>query len=206
MKKLLMEFLGTFFFLLTVAIGAHPLAIGAMLMAWLYIGAYISGAHYNPAVTLAVATRDHSHWELAPQYMIAQILGGFAAFAFGSFLHGQIVIPAPSEDVHLVTAALVEILLAFVFTLLVLVTRTADKYKNSNIFGFAIGFTIPAIASIGAPISGGLFNPAIAIGSFAFGALRGVSINWMHLLMYVGGALIGGFLAAHVYIYFFGDK
>ena len=49
-KSFVMEFLGTFFLVLTVAMGLHPLAIASMLMAWLYIGGYVSGAHYNPMV------------------------------------------------------------------------------------------------------------------------------------------------------------
>lgn len=52
MKKLIMEFLGTFFFILTIAMTSNPFAIAAMLMALVYIGGNVSGAHYNPMVSL----------------------------------------------------------------------------------------------------------------------------------------------------------
>lgn len=85
MKRLLMEFLGTFFFILTIAMTGNPLAIAAMLMAWVYIGGHISGAHYNPSVTLAVALKNKWNWLEALKYMTAQIVGGCAAFAMATF-------------------------------------------------------------------------------------------------------------------------
>jgi aquaporin Z len=207
MKKLLMEFLGTFFLVLTVALTANPFAIAAMLMAWVYIGGYVSGAHYNPAVSLAVALRGRLPWDQVPLYMIAQTLGGFAAFAMASFLHGHITMPAPGAGVTLFQAFIVELLLAFILALVVLTVATADKFKGNTIFGFAIGFTIPALAVLGTPISGGLFNPALALGALSFGALKGMHIVFLHLVMYVAGALLGGALAACAFRYFaLGDR
>jgi aquaporin Z len=196
MKRALVELLGTFFFVLTIAMTGSPIAIAAMLMAWVYIGGYISGAHYNPAVSLAVALRGHLTWKEFPRYVLAQIVGGIAAFACTSYLQGQVTLPAPGAGVGFGQAFIVEVGLAFVLALVVLVVATSDKFKNSQVFGFAIGFTIPALAVLGSPISGGLFNPAIAIGAALFGAAQGNAIVWPDLFMYVGGALIGGFLAA----------
>ena len=195
-----MEFLGTFFLILTIAVTHNAFAIAAILMAWVYIGGHISGAHYNPAVSLASAVRGSVSWERAAQYMVAQIIGGVAAFAFSSFLIGRFAIPAPAAP--LAQALSVEILLAFVLAFVVLTVATAEVFKGNEIFGFAIGFTVPALAAVGTPISGGLFNPAIAIGAAVFGKYKGMPVNVEHLALYVGGALIGGFLAAVAFRYF----
>ncbi len=204
MKKTLMELLGTFFFVLTIVVTGNPFAIAAMLMAWVYIGGYVSGAHYNPAVTLAVALRSHSTSIHIAWYMAAQVIGGFLAFAAAAFLGSEIIIPAPA--VPLLQAFLVETLLAFVLAFVVLVVSTSEKFKASHIFGFAIGFSIPALASIGATTSGGLFNPAIALGVNLFALLNGSAIVWQDLGMYVGGALAGGALAAFAFKFFFDEK
>jgi aquaporin Z len=200
MKKLVMEFLGTFFLVLTVAITGNPLAIAAMLMAWIYIGAYVSGAHYNPAVSLAVGLRGSWLWESIARFWAAQVLGGFVAYGATWFLASQIVVPTPSIPV--LPAFLVEVLLTFVFALVVLTLATTQKYAGNYVFGFGIGFTVLALAILGSPFTGGLFNPAISIGANLFALLRGAAISWEHLFMYVGGALLGGVLAAYAYRYF----
>ncbi len=206
MKRELMEFLGTFFFILTIAMTANPFAIASMLMAWVYIGGYISGGHYNPAVSLAATVRGKLSWEEFPRYIIAQILGGFAAYAVAYLFHRHISIPTPGLKIDLLPALLMEVLLAFVFAYVVLTVATSERFRDSRIFGFAIGFTIPALAYLGGPISGGLFNPAIALGSMLFGAFVGKPIVWEHLFMYVGGAFIGGFLAAYAFNHFMTEE
>lgn len=204
MKKTLMELLGTFFFVLTIVVTGNPLAIAAMLMAWVYIGGYISGAHYNPMVTLAVAIRTHSQSSHIAWFMAAQVIGAFLAFAGAAMLGSEIMIPAPA--VPLIHAFVVEALLAFVLAFVVLVVATSEKFKASHVFGFAIGFTIPALAAVGATTSGGLFNPALALGASIFGLTQGMPIVWEHLAMYVGGAFAGGALAAYAFRFFFDDK
>jgi aquaporin Z len=205
-KALLIEFLGTFFLILTIAMSSSALAIAAILMAWVYIGGYISGAHYNPAVSFAAALSGKINYHKFMWYSIVQVLGGVAAFAFTSFLHGQIAIPEPGQGVSFLQGFIVEALLAFVFALVVLVVSTSQRFKGSHVFGFAIGFTIPALLSVGGPISGGLFNPALALGANLFGAVKGVHMVPGHLVMYVGGALAGGFLAAYAFRYFILDE
>ena len=86
MRKYLTELIGTFFLVLTIGmtvIGGKgdfaPIAIGAILMAMVFAGGYISGAHYNPAVTLAVLIRGKISAGDAVVYMIVQIAGGCAA-------------------------------------------------------------------------------------------------------------------------------
>ncbi len=206
MKRLFMEFLGTFFLVFAIAMSFNSIAIGAMLMVWVYIGAFVSGAHYNPLVSLAMALRGKLAWDKLPWYWLAQVLGGFVAFAMAYFLHRHVALPTPGVDISLLQAFIMEVLLSFVFALIILVVGTAEKYKGNDIFGFAIGFSIPALAAVGGPVSGGLFNPAIALGSALFAIIMGVSIIWSHIAMYVGGALLGAVLAAYAFHYFIAEK
>lgn len=202
MKKLIMEFLGTFFLVLAVAMNAGAVAIASMLMAWIYIGNYISGAHFNPLVTVAVGLRDKWHAHHIAKYIVAQLLGGIAAYELVLYLKGSIAITAPAADATIWQALIVEILLAFVFALLILFVTTIEHIKSTQLFGLIIGFSIPALARVGAPISGGLFNPAIAVGSILTGFFSGTSIIWEHLFMYVGGAVIGAVIAVYAFRYF----
>ena len=182
--------------------GASPVGIAAMLMAWVYIGGYVSGAHYNPMVSLAMYLIGRLSSGNLLRYVGAQVLGGFAAFAATYFLRNVVIVPHPGVGVSLAQAGFVEVLLAFVLALVILTVGIGRKYLGNYIFGFAIGFTIPALAMVGGPISGGLFNPAISLGASLFAALKGMPISWEHLTMYVLGAFIGGILAAYAFKYF----
>ena len=155
MKKVVMEFLGTFFFILTIAMTANPFAIAAMLMAWVYIGGYISGAHYNPMVSLAIALRGRLSWHMFGKYVIAQILGGFTAYVVAGLM-GNVIIPAPGVHVTFLHAFIIEVLLAFVLALIVLVVATSSKFKT----------LIYLISNLGRKISYLNFIPSPLIKSF----------------------------------------
>lgn len=201
MKRLIMEFLGTFFLVLAFAVTSNPIAIAAMLMAWIYIGVHVSGAHYNPAVSISQAKADYISWHQFLWYSIAQVLGGFSAFFVAYKLVGQVSIPVPANGISWTQAFITEILLAFVFTLLILVVAHTKHFRASAIAGLVIGFAIPALALVGGPISGGLFNPAISLGANLLALVKGVQVIWPNVLLYVGGSLLGGLLAAVTYQY-----
>src|SRR3954466_4198878 len=87
MKKYIAEFIGTFFLVLTIGctgVGAGagviaPLAIGAALMVMVFAGGHISGAHYNPAVTLGIFIRGRLRPADDVPYIIAQVIGAAVA-------------------------------------------------------------------------------------------------------------------------------
>ena len=85
LKNYLTEFIGTFFLVLTIGLtmvgGTEfaPLAIGAALMGLVYMGVHVSGAHYNPAVTLAIFMRGKLEGSLVAPYMVSQVAGAFVA-------------------------------------------------------------------------------------------------------------------------------
>jgi aquaporin Z len=200
MKKYVTEFIGTFFLVFTVGMvsiapGAGnlaPLAIGSVLAVMVYAGGYISGGHYNPAVTIAVWLRGKTTSKDAINYVIAQALAGLVAAFLVLFLKGS---PAPSPShLEIVPALLAEFLFTFALCYVVLHVATAEATSGNSYFGFAIGFTVLIGAYAVGPISGGAFNPAVALGTIVMGLSRAADI-WIYLLAEV----LGGALAATVF-------
>lgn len=204
MKNYLIEFIGTFFLVFTIGLVVHtgspmaPLAIGSALMMMVYMGGHISGAHYNPAVTLAVVMRGRLPAAEAVPYWISQILGAFVASWMVYVITGSTFAPAPGEGVSAVQALLVEFFYTFALASVVLNVATHRKTAANSFYGLAIGFTIAAGAFAGGPISGGAFNPAVGIGPIVMSALKGAD-GFGNLWLYLVGPLAGAALAAIVF-------
>jgi len=81
MKAMLIEFIGTFFFLYVILAVGTPLAIGAALAAAIYVGGSISGGNFNPAVTIMMIAAKKQSIDTALPYIVAQVAGGLAALA-----------------------------------------------------------------------------------------------------------------------------
>ena len=81
MKAVLIEFIGTFFFLYVILAVGTPLAIGAALALAVYVGGSISGGNFNPAVTIMLIAAKKQRIETALPYIVAQVAGGLAALA-----------------------------------------------------------------------------------------------------------------------------
>ena len=203
MAKYLTEFVGTFFLVLSITLAViteQPLAaiaIGGTLMVMIYMGGHISGAHYNPAVSLAAMMRGALPSSDLLPYWGSQIAGAVVAALLGNFIAGGSVAIAPGTGVNIVAALLVEILFTFALALVVLSVATAKKTDGNSFYGLAIGFTVVAGAIAGGGISGGAFNPAVGIG-LSLGAMiagTGGGSIWL----YIVGPLIGGALASVVF-------
>ena len=195
MKKYLAEFIGTFFLVLTIGCtvipGAPgviaPLAIGAALMVMVFAGGHISGAHFNPAVTLAVFVRGRCKASDVLPYWIAQLAAGVAAAFVAMLLVGKS--GTPMEIVNLPQAFVAEFLFTFALAYVVLNCATAKGTLDNSFYGLAIGMTVMAGAfSVGA-ISGGAFNPAVAVG---IGLMKLVSLSqiWLHIVADLAGGLV----------------
>ena len=137
-------------------------------MVMIYAGGHVSGAHYNPAVTTAVFLRGRlPAAEVAP-YMAAQLLGGAAAAAVVLFFTIATVTPFYATR-HAGFAA--EFLFTFALAYVVLNVATAKATSGNSYFGMAIGFTVLAGAFAVGHVSGGAFNPAVAVGASIMGLL-----------------------------------
>jgi aquaporin Z len=204
--KLLTEFIGTFFLVLIIAgvsgasapIVVGALSIGLILMAMVYMGGHISGAHYNPAVSLAVYMRGGMTAGQMLAYWVTQIAAGITAALVGAWLIGEAGGIAPGTDVDVVRALTVEVLFSFALALVVLNVAVAQKNQGNSFYGLAIGMTVAAAAIVTGGVSGGAFNPAVGIGMTTAGALVG-GLGWVPVWLYVVGPLIGGALGAVVF-------
>ena len=203
-KNYLTEFIGTFFLVLTIGLTGSsgsplaPLAIGSMLMVMCYMGGAISGAHYNPAVTLAVFLRGKLPAREVAPYMVVQVLGAIFAALVVHYLTGKTFAPDPSMEVTKVGATIAEFLGSFALALVVLNTATASITANNSYFGLAIGFTVMVGAIASGGISGGAFNPAVEIGpALVRRAFDGTSLA--NIWLYLVGPFLGGAAAALVF-------
>ena len=200
MKKYLVECIGTFFLVFTIgntviAPGAGalaPLAIGASLMVMIFAGGHISGGHFNPAVTLAVWLRGKCDTKDVVPYWVVQVLGAAIAAWLVHFIKGPVT--AGPLPLGWKAALLVEFLFTFALAWVVLNTATAKGTDGNSFYGLAIGMTVMTGAFAVGGVSGGAFNPAVAVGV----TLMGLS-TWANLWIFLVGNFAGGAVAALTY-------
>ncbi len=195
MKKYIAEFIGTFFLVLTVgctvipaAAGViAPLAIGGALMVMVFATGHISGGHLNPAVTLAVFIRGRCEAKDVVPYWIAQVAAGVAAAFVAMFLAGKSGTPMVITNLPQAFAA--EFLFTFALAFVVLNSATAKGTANNSFYGLAIGMTVMVGAFSVGSISGGAFNPAVAVG---LGVMKLVNLAqiWLHVVADLAAALV----------------
>jgi len=200
MNKNLTELVGTFFLVITIGLTGNPIAIGSMLMVMVYAGGPISGAHYNPAVTLAALMRKKISSGAAIQYWIFQITGSFlAALVIYLTYKTPMAPPSPAPGfAYQLKPLMMEIIFTFSLATVVMNVAMSKKSAGNNYFGMAIGFTVLASAFAAGPISGGAFNPAVAIGPTVMDAIKGGS-SMGHLWIYLVGPFTGAAIAAMLY-------
>lgn len=202
MRRYITEFIGTFFLVFTVGCTVlakaplAPLAIGAALMVMVYAGGHVSGAHYNPAVTLAVLLRGRIGLADAAAYWTAQVIAGVVAAVAARYVvdPGRVTELSPSGRM-LGTALLAETVFTLALAYVVLNVATSRDHPDNGFYGLAIGFTVAAGALAVGDVSGGAFNPAVATGAATMGLFAWTKI-WLWLL----ADLAGGALAAVAFL------
>jgi aquaporin Z len=200
MAKYLTEFIGTFFLVFTIGctvIGTGagvipPLAIGAILMVMIYAGGHISGGHYNPAVTLAVFIRGRCPAADVIPYMIFQTVG--ALIAGGAVWYLKLGTTVKAYVPPVLPALLVEFLFTFALCYVVLNSATSKDTAGNSFYGLAIGMTVMTGAFAVGAISGGAFNPAVAVGLCFMGVLA-----WGSLWVLLAATFLGGIIAGLIF-------
>lgn len=204
-SQLLAEFLGTFLFVLTIPLATlgvgslSPLPIGFMLAAMCFTFGYISGAHFNPAISFAVFINRKMSLRRLIFYVIAQLLAAFLASLYGWAIVG-LTLPAPQVDpnvFHVWQGLVCEMVYTFALTSVVLHV-CFSRQRSNDFYGFAIGFTLTSAAFAVGGISGGAFNPAVATGTQLVACIGGncrpLIFFWVYWIAPIGGAFAASIL------------
>ena len=200
-RKLTVEFVGMFIFMFTVGMATNkagagtlaPLAIGSVLMVMVFAGGHVSGGHFNPAVSAAVLLRRRM---LANEF-VAYVLTQFVAV----ILAGLLVRYVGGREPHAVVASsakmlIVEFIFTFALAWVVLHVATSRGTEGNSFYGLAIGFTVLTGALAVGGISGGAFNPAIAVGAMVTGLFE-----WSNIWIYLVADFVGAAAAAFAFFY-----
>lgn len=208
-RRLLTEALGAFFLTLaaagpaviSVATGqkiGQPAAVvapGLVVMALIYTVGDVSGAHFNPTVTLAFAIRDDFPWRRVPGYMLAQFAGAILAAAllralFGNVGHLGATLPSPATGD--LASLVMECVLTFLLVTVILGTAHDTKLVGHNA-ALAVGATIALDGLFASPVSGASMNPARSFGpALVSGDLGSV---WIYFVGPLAGALLATLIA-----------
>jgi aquaporin Z len=197
-NKVITEAIGTFFLVFAVVgavAQATPLAafaIGGTLAVAVYAGGHISGAHYNPAVSIAAFMRGRLPGAELPAYIGAQLVGASLASLLATWVFRSPAPPAIAWSGRtLIAALIVEALFTFFLAFVVLNVATSKDHPDNSFYGLAIGGTVLAGILLVGSISGAAFNPAVALGV----TLAKLSA-WGNLWAYLVAQVVGGALAA----------
>jgi len=201
-RKLAVEFIGMFLFMFTVGMATEkttgagnlaPIAIGFVLMVLVFAGGHISGGHYNPAVSTAVLIRG----KMAPNewvaYVILQLVAAVLAGLLVRGVGGHEAAATVAGDGKMLV---VEFLFTFALAFVVLNVATARGTEGNSFYGLAIGGTVVVGAFAVGGISGGAFNPAIALGACVTGLFK-----WSNYWIYLIADLLGGAAGAAAFLF-----
>lgn len=206
-KRCLAEFIGTFgiVFAPVALSGTGRLAgsdNGLMAASWvsglavtamIYALGHISGAHFNPAVTLGFASVKRFPWKEVAPYCLSQLAGGiFAAWVCAQLLGAGRGVHLPAVDIG--RAICTEAVLTFLL-MLVIMGVASDKRANGAVPGIAIGLIVVVDVLIGGPVTGGSMNPARSLGPALFSKSEALANWWIYLV----GPILGAITAAVLY-------
>jgi aquaporin Z len=190
MKNCISEFIGTY--LLVITVGANVLtgsptwavlSIASSLMVAIFALGSVSGAHFNPAVSLALFINGTIKMSDLAMYTVSQLLGGICAGLTATAAFGEFSNFGPVGEYTWVEAGAVEVLYTFMLCFVVLRVCVADVNEdNCEYYPLAIGFVVVAGGYAAGGISGGAFNPAVAFGLDVASAHLGVKYCLVYTL------------------------
>lgn len=204
-RKYVVEFIGSFFLVMTICMAeagglGHfaAWATGCMLAGMFYSGFHISGAHFNPAISIASYLRGKLVSGDVLPYIVSQCLGGtLAAMLSGFMLLSMGTAEATPKELGIIPALIAELLGTLVMVYVYLNLTTAKKTTGHPIGGLAIALTYTALIYTFGAVSGGAFNPAVALGLTMANITPWESI-WIFAVANFGGGALAAFLSQYV--------
>ncbi len=202
-KRLIAEAIGTFA-LIFCGTGAivineftggtvtHPgvaITFGLIVMGMIYAFGDISGAHINPAVTIAFAYAKKFPWKEVPLYIVSQCIGGIAASGLLLYLFPENeLLGTTLPQIAVMKVFVLEVILSF-FLMVVIINVSTGAKEKGVIAGIAIGGVVLLEAMFAGPITGASMNPARSL------APALISGNLQHLWLYITAPVVGCILA-----------
>lgn len=184
----------------TASVVGTAFAFGLSVIAMAYTIGGISGCHINPAITLGVFLSGRMNGKEASMYMLFQVIGGIVAAALLALLvstdpglaRGTATGANACASENIVNGLLAEIILTFIFVMVVLGATAKTNGATNNFAGLAIGLSLILIHLVGINFTGTSVNPARSIGPALFE--QGAALE--QLWVFIVGPLVGGALAA----------
>lgn len=197
MKRYVVEMVGSLLLCIAISFTGNPLAMGLIFMMASFIGAELSGGHFNPVVTMATAARKSIELRDAAFYCLAQFMGALVALALFGLITHELFLPDLTSLFPFWIVALVELFMSFLFALTFLTTHR--HHRLTGMQPIALGLSLTALAFIGA-----LFNPALGLAALIIGIIKGGGMAIPSLFfVYTLAPLVGGVLAAYGYRYLY---
>lgn len=200
MSTFVSEYLGTLLLAVSLGLSVDPFAAGFLLTALIYIGAGTSGAHFNPAVTIAFwaaegmpATR---FWGYIGSQLLGALTGGFLLFYLTESAY-PIAPPFTSTPLQF---SLIETLFTLILALAYLTMFLNESYRKFPIHGIVIGIAYASLIAAGSPVSGAILNPAFAVGH-SLTELITSGGNYSYLAAFILAPLTGGVAAGYLFTY-----
>lgn len=169
------------------------LAFGAVVLAMVAALGHVSGAHINPAVTVALASRGRFAWPAVPGYLLAQVAGAVLAAVLLRASLGEVADLGATRPSGSVGQSFVWEVVMTATLLVVVVSLATDTRAPAAVAGVAIGGTIALASLVGGPISGASLNPARSLGPAV------VSGELGSLWIYLAAPVLGGLVGAYAY-------
>ncbi len=180
--------------------GPHPewgsFASGFILAGMIYASAHLSGAHFNPAVSIAVFLRGKMNLNTVPLYIMAQIAGGAMGAVITVLITGTKTINSLQLANTSLESMLAEFLGVFVITYVVLNVATSKNTHGNDYYGLAIGLTVIACSITFSFISGAAHNPAVSL-AMCISKVSSFSNLWIYWI----GEILGGVLASVLFLF-----